>query len=182
MAIADLVAPHGADSIIIQCSYLSWDDYFIALAFLSSQRSKDPNKQVHSQLLHTLFSLQRLLYCCTAYSQCCFAHIGRAVCGVLQQASSAVWRQVGAVIVSAENIILGIGYNGFPRGCADSQLPWAKRAVDGDILQTKYPYGAQPWRVTSLWTSPSIMQAWQAARTAVVTLTVGVCTQSCTPR
>ena len=26
--------------------YLSWDDYFIALAFLSAQRSKDPNKQV----------------------------------------------------------------------------------------------------------------------------------------
>lgn len=27
-------------------SYLSWDDYFMALAFLSAQRSKDPNKQV----------------------------------------------------------------------------------------------------------------------------------------
>lgn len=26
--------------------YLSWDDYFMALAFLSAQRSKDPNKQV----------------------------------------------------------------------------------------------------------------------------------------
>ena len=52
------------------------------------------------------------------------------------------WAKVGAVIVSAENIILGIGYNGFPRGCADSQLPWSKRAADGDILQTKYPYGA----------------------------------------
>ncbi|CAK0842964.1 unnamed protein product [Prorocentrum cordatum] len=25
---------------------LSWDDYFMALAFLSAQRSKDPNKQV----------------------------------------------------------------------------------------------------------------------------------------
>ena len=27
-------------------SYLSWDDYFMAVAFLSAQRSKDPNKQV----------------------------------------------------------------------------------------------------------------------------------------
>ena len=45
------------------------------------------------------------------------------------------------MIVSAENIILGIGYNGFPRGCPDTQLPWAKRSPDGDILQTKYPYG-----------------------------------------
>jgi hypothetical protein len=26
--------------------YLSWDDYFMTVAFLSSQRSKDPNKQV----------------------------------------------------------------------------------------------------------------------------------------
>jgi hypothetical protein len=26
--------------------YLSWDDYFMAVAFLSAQRSKDPNKQV----------------------------------------------------------------------------------------------------------------------------------------
>lgn len=28
------------------CRYLSWDDYFMALAFLSAERSKDPNKQV----------------------------------------------------------------------------------------------------------------------------------------
>ena len=26
--------------------YLSWDDYFMSVAFLSAQRSKDPNKQV----------------------------------------------------------------------------------------------------------------------------------------
>lgn len=26
--------------------YLSWDDYFMAVAFLSAQRSKDPHKQV----------------------------------------------------------------------------------------------------------------------------------------
>ncbi|GMH16731.1 hypothetical protein Nepgr_018572 [Nepenthes gracilis] len=28
--------------------YLSWDDYFMAIAFLSAQRSKDPNRQVKS--------------------------------------------------------------------------------------------------------------------------------------
>ena len=28
------------------CSVLSWDDYFMSLAFLTAQRSKDPNKQV----------------------------------------------------------------------------------------------------------------------------------------
>ena len=26
--------------------YLSWDDYFMSVAFLSAERSKDPNKQV----------------------------------------------------------------------------------------------------------------------------------------
>ena len=33
-------APHAARS------YIPWDDYFMAVAFLSAQRSKDPNKQV----------------------------------------------------------------------------------------------------------------------------------------
>lgn len=38
----------NASSMIVAflCSYLSWDDYFMAIAFLSAQRSKDPNKQV----------------------------------------------------------------------------------------------------------------------------------------
>lgn len=32
--------------------YLSWDDYFMAIAFLSAERSKDPNRQViHLNLL-----------------------------------------------------------------------------------------------------------------------------------
>jgi len=34
--------------------------------------------------------------------------------------------QVGACIVGVDHIILGIGYNGFPRGCPDGKLPWAK--------------------------------------------------------
>ena len=49
-------------------------------------------------------------------------------------------KQVGACIVGSDNVIVGIGYNGFPRGCADEQLPWAKIAQDGDPLKTKYPY------------------------------------------
>ncbi|KAL3152300.1 hypothetical protein ABBQ32_001371 [Trebouxia sp. C0010 RCD-2024] len=72
--------------------YLSWDDYFMSVAFLSAQRSKDPNKQV------------------------------------------------GACIVSQDQIILSIGYNGFPRGCPDMKLPWAKLSPSGNPLQTKYPY------------------------------------------
>ncbi|KAJ8752597.1 hypothetical protein K2173_005486 [Erythroxylum novogranatense] len=72
--------------------YLSWDDYFMAIAFLSAERSKDPN------------------------------------------------RQVGACLVSENGVILGIGYNGFPRGCSDDQLPWAKKSKTGNPLETKYPY------------------------------------------
>nr|GMD35302.1 deoxycytidylate deaminase [Ipomoea batatas] len=72
--------------------YLSWDDYFMAIAFLSAERSKDPN------------------------------------------------RQVGACLVSQTGIILGIGYNGFPRGCSDDKLPWAKKSKTGNPLETKYPY------------------------------------------
>jgi dCMP deaminase len=70
--------------------YISWDDYFMGIAVLSSFRSKDPNSQV------------------------------------------------GACIVSPENKIVGIGYNGFPIGCDDDELPWAREAESP--LDTKYPY------------------------------------------
>ena len=73
-------------------TYLSWDDYFMSVAFLSAQRSKDPNKQV------------------------------------------------GAVIVSPSKIICGVGYNGFPRGCVDESLPWAKKDKENNPMRTKYPY------------------------------------------
>ncbi len=46
--------------------------------------------------------------------------------------------QVGACIVSPQNKILGIGYNGFPLGCSDDELPWAREAESP--LDTKYPY------------------------------------------
>ncbi len=69
--------------------YLSWDEYFMAIALLSAQRSKDPNTQV------------------------------------------------GACVANSQNKIVGVGYNGFPRGCSDDDLPWQR---DGDYLDTKYPY------------------------------------------
>lgn len=85
--------------------YLEWADYFMGVARLSAQRSKDPNTQV------------------------------------------------GACIVSPENKIVGIGYNGMPTGnlllgsicfssgtflgCNDDSLPWAR---EGTILETKYAY------------------------------------------
>ena len=70
--------------------YLSWDDYFTAVAYLSARRSKDPNTQV------------------------------------------------GACIVDSNKCIIGIGYNGFPRGCSDDVLPWARKAKSA--LHKKYHY------------------------------------------
>ena len=46
--------------------------------------------------------------------------------------------QVGACIVNQYNKIVGIGYNGFPIGCDDDQLPWGKTSEDTN--ETKYPY------------------------------------------
>jgi dCMP deaminase len=70
--------------------YLSWDDYFTAIAVLTARRSKDPNTQV------------------------------------------------GACIVDQNKCIIGLGYNGFPRGCSDDALPWARE--NPSELHTKYPF------------------------------------------
>ena len=67
--------------------YITWDEYFMGVAKLSGQRSKDPNTQV------------------------------------------------GSCIVSANNKILSMGYNGLPIGCSDDEFPWAR---EGDELDTKY--------------------------------------------
>ena len=69
--------------------YLTWDQYFMGIAKLSSMRSKDPNTQV------------------------------------------------GACIVSRDNRILSIGYNGSPNGFCDEEFPWDR---EGNPLDTKYLY------------------------------------------
>ncbi len=45
--------------------------------------------------------------------------------------------QVGACIVSDDNKILSMGYNGFPKGCSDDEFPWAR---EGNPLENKYFY------------------------------------------
>ena len=72
--------------------YISWDEYFMGVAYLSALRSKDPNTQV------------------------------------------------GACIVSDDNKILSMGYNGFPRGCSDDEFPWGKEHEQDDPYQAKYFY------------------------------------------
>lgn len=46
--------------------------------------------------------------------------------------------QVGACIVSEENRILSVGYNGAPNGWSDEDFPWAREAEDP--LDLKYHY------------------------------------------
>ena len=70
-------------------NYINWDEYFMGIAILSAQRSKDPSTQV------------------------------------------------GACIVSSENKILSVGYNGMPKNCDDDIYPWDR---EGDELNTKYMF------------------------------------------
>jgi len=45
--------------------------------------------------------------------------------------------QVGSCIINNKKRVIGIGYNGFPNGCSDDDLPWGKV---GNELDTKYFY------------------------------------------
>ncbi len=45
--------------------------------------------------------------------------------------------QVGCCIVNKDKKIIGVGYNGFPIGCSDEELPWGR---EGEALDTKYPF------------------------------------------
>ena len=46
--------------------------------------------------------------------------------------------QVGCCIVSQDNKILSMGYNGLPKGCSDDEFPWVREGEDP--LKTKYVY------------------------------------------
>ena len=43
--------------------------------------------------------------------------------------------QVGACIVSQDDIIISTGYNGMPKGCSDDEFPWGREGAE-----TKYPF------------------------------------------
>ncbi len=59
--------------------------------------------------------------------------IAKTIAGRSKDPSS----QVGAVIVSEDNRVLSLGYNGAPNGFDDNEFPWAR---EGEELETKYPY------------------------------------------
>lgn len=45
--------------------------------------------------------------------------------------------QAGAVLVDDQNVVIGLGYNGFPRGISNDDLPWERKGSFGDC---KYAY------------------------------------------
>ena len=45
--------------------------------------------------------------------------------------------QTGAVIVDKDNVVVGLGYNGLPRGINNEKFPWNR---EGKFLETKYAY------------------------------------------
>jgi len=59
------------------------------------------------------------------------------VCHVIAQRSKDPSTQTGACIVNDKNIIVGMGYNGFPRGCSDGKLPWKR---EGKFCDNKYAF------------------------------------------
>ena len=59
---------------------------------------------------------------------------------IIAQRSKDPQTQGGAVIVDTKNIVLGMGYNGFPRGIDSDKLPW-KRSGDSPLIsETKHGY------------------------------------------
>lgn len=56
---------------------------------------------------------------------------------VIAQRSKDPSTQVGCCIVNQQNIVMAMGYNGFPRGCDDNVFPWTKI---GPFHMTKYAY------------------------------------------
>ena len=45
--------------------------------------------------------------------------------------------QVGAVICTTDHVVVGMGYNGFPRGIDSNEFPWERT---GPLPETKYAY------------------------------------------
>lgn len=47
--------------------------------------------------------------------------------------------QAGAVIATKNNVVVGLGYNGFPRGIDNNAFPW-DRDPNAALQDTKYAY------------------------------------------
>lgn len=56
---------------------------------------------------------------------------------IIAERSKDPYTQAGAVVVTPNNVVVGVGYNGFPRGIDNNALPWDK---EGKLEDTKYAY------------------------------------------
>lgn len=63
----------------------------------------------------------------------CFMRIAK----VIAQRSKDPSTQGGAVLVTPNNVVVGLGYNGWPRGIDNDKLPWER---EGKLSDTKYAY------------------------------------------
>lgn len=63
----------------------------------------------------------------------CFMSIAK----IIAQRSKDPNTQNGATVVNENNIVLGLGYNGWPRGIDNDKLPWDR---EGKLPETKYAY------------------------------------------
>lgn len=63
----------------------------------------------------------------------CFMRMAR----VIAERSKDPSTQAGAVVVNHHNVVVGLGYNGFPRGIEANAFNWER---EGNFLDTKYPY------------------------------------------
>ncbi len=63
----------------------------------------------------------------------CFMDMAKVIAKRSKDPSS----QVGAIVANQQNIIVGAGYNGWPRGIEDQDLPWER---EGEFQETKYAY------------------------------------------
>ncbi|OGY94166.1 MAG: hypothetical protein A2406_01660 [Candidatus Komeilibacteria bacterium RIFOXYC1_FULL_37_11] len=61
---------------------------------------------------------------------------------VIAQRSKDPSTQTGAVVVDKNNVVLGVGYNGWPRGIKEGHFSWSNNYGHNkkNILNTKYPY------------------------------------------
>jgi len=63
----------------------------------------------------------------------CFMRMAHIIADRSQDPST----QAGAIVVNEKNLVVGAGYNGWPRGIKSDDLPWER---EGDFLNTKYAY------------------------------------------
>jgi dCMP deaminase len=63
----------------------------------------------------------------------CFMRIAHTIAERSKDPST----QAGAVLVTQDNVVVGMGYNGWPRGIDVNALPWER---EGDFEDTKYAY------------------------------------------